>query len=263
VTTELEIVQTPTQTDCKNCGSPVTERFCGVCGQRAEVERLTLPRLIHELPHTLFHVDRGFVPTLKSLFSAPSEAINGYLDGHRIRYSNPLTLLVILAGLCAAAYSAYPFQFVPRSQTISVSDAEHFQRFTALSFKFYSFTLIAYIPGLALITWLSFWRNERSYGEHIVINAFVIAATSATMLFMFPFMVLADSSGQLMQMMSVYVILSLMYQLYAWHRVFALPNKWLSTALRSAVAMVLYLALFQLLTFLVFRFIYLPVVSGA
>jgi hypothetical protein len=226
------------------------------------MERLTLPRLIHELPHTLFHVDRGFVPTLKSLLRAPGEAINGYLDGRRIRYFNPLTLLVILAGLCAAAYSAYPFQFAPRSQTISESDAEHLRRFTALSFKFYSFSLIAYIPALALITWLSFWRNERSYGEHIVINAFVIATTSAIMLFMFPFMVLADRSGQLAQMLNVYVILCVMYQFYAWHRVFALPNKGLSTALRSAVAMVLYMVLIQALTFLMFRFIYLPAVSG-
>jgi hypothetical protein len=248
--------------DCKNCGAPLPPeaRFCSACGQRAEVARLTLPHLLHEVPHAIFHVDRGFVPTLRGLFRAPGVTINGYLDGRRIHVFNPLTLLVLLAGLSAVLYSAYPFQLAYRAEGMSEAVAAHYTQFVALQFKFYSMTLLVYVPALALITWLSFWRNGRRFGEYVVVNAFVMAGASAIMLAMFPFMVLADRSGQLAAMMNVYVILAGTFQVVAWQRVFVLPDRGLSTAFRAAMAMVLYLAIVSVLPVLVFQFWYLPLV---
>jgi Protein of unknown function (DUF3667) len=247
--------------DCRNCGSPTTGRYCSACGQRTEVEKLTLPHLLRELPHVVFHVDRGFFQTLRILFKSPGAAIIGYLDGQRIRYFNPLTLLVLLAGLSAALFTAYPFQFYSGLPRATDEEAQHFGRFVSLSFKFYSFTLLFYVPVLALITWLAFWRNRRSYGEHIVVNAFVLAGASALMILMFPVFVLADRSGHLMVMMSVSTIVSAVYLVIAWQRVYSLPGRGLSTAFRALVVFVIYTVVLGVVSQIGFRYVYLPIVA--
>jgi Protein of unknown function (DUF3667) len=247
--------------DCRNCSSPTTGRYCSACGQRTEVGKLTLPHLLGQLPHAVFHVDRGFFPTLKSLFKSPGAAINGYLDGQRIRYFNPLTLLLLLAGVSATLFTAYPFQFSAGLPLSKGTEAAHYSRFVSLSFKFYSFTLLLYVPLLALITWLAFWRNRRSYGEHIVVNAFVLAGSSALMILMFPVFVLADRSGHLMTMMSVVTGISVIYQAIAWQRVYRLPGRGLSTAFLALLVTVTYSVLIGVVSYMGFRYVYLPLVA--
>ena len=95
---------------CANCGAVLTGPWCAACGQKAGAARLSLKHLLHEIPHAVFHVDRGFVPTLKALVTRPGEVVDEYLRGKRVRYFNPLTLLVICAGVCGAAWALFPFR---------------------------------------------------------------------------------------------------------------------------------------------------------
>jgi hypothetical protein len=106
-----ELRRPPTQAiTCLNCGANVASRWCGDCGQRAETQRLTLRRLVREVPHGILHVDRGLVPTVRALLGNPGKVVADYLAGKRVRYFNPLTLLVISAGVCGAAWAVFPFR---------------------------------------------------------------------------------------------------------------------------------------------------------
>jgi hypothetical protein len=98
------------QHKCRNCGADATTTFCGSCGQKVEVKRLSLATLLHEIPHAIFHVDRGFFPTIAGLFTRPGEVVSEYLSGKRAKYFNPLTLLVICGSLCAAMWTIFPFR---------------------------------------------------------------------------------------------------------------------------------------------------------
>jgi hypothetical protein len=95
---------------CLNCGQTLTGPWCAACGQKGDVGRLTLAGLLHEIPHGVFHVDRGFVPTLRAVFTRPATVAFDYLDGRRIRWFNPLTLVVLCAGVCGAAWALFPFR---------------------------------------------------------------------------------------------------------------------------------------------------------
>jgi hypothetical protein len=112
---------------CRNCGADASTAFCGACGQKIHVKRLWIATLLHEIPHAIFHVDRGFFPTIAGLFTRPSDVVNEYLSGKRAKYFNPLTLLVICGSLCAALWTVFPFRpelfwgglIGPKSETVS------------------------------------------------------------------------------------------------------------------------------------------------
>ncbi len=59
-------------------------------------ERISLFHFISDLPHAIFHVDRGMLFNFVQLIKRPAASIQDYLDGHlRKRYFHPATHLVI------------------------------------------------------------------------------------------------------------------------------------------------------------------------
>ena len=80
---------------CKNCGENVKENFCSQCGQKSTVRRISLVGLLKDLPHAIFHVDRGFLYNIKQLMRRPGPAIKGYLEGKRVPFYHPASFLII------------------------------------------------------------------------------------------------------------------------------------------------------------------------
>lgn len=59
-------------------------------------ERISLFHFISDLPHAIFHVDRGILFNFVQLIKRPAASIREYLDGHRRKkYFHPASYLVI------------------------------------------------------------------------------------------------------------------------------------------------------------------------
>jgi hypothetical protein len=80
---------------CKNCGEELLQNYCPNCGQGANVGRITLGQLIRDLPHVIFHVDKGFLYNVSHLLRRPGSAIMEYLEGKRKPFFHPASFLVI------------------------------------------------------------------------------------------------------------------------------------------------------------------------
>src|SRR4051812_15937136 len=51
---------------CLNCGYEVINNFCSNCGQSTATHRLSIGHfVVHDLIHSIWHVDRGIFFTLK------------------------------------------------------------------------------------------------------------------------------------------------------------------------------------------------------
>lgn len=81
---------------CLNCGNEFEGAYCPVCGQSAKVRKLTMAALFEGLMGALFSFDRGIWRTIGHLFSKPGTMISEYINGRRVSYVNPFSLLVIL-----------------------------------------------------------------------------------------------------------------------------------------------------------------------
>jgi Protein of unknown function (DUF3667) len=243
---------------CRNCGTETNGKYCHACGQKSVVHRLTLGHLVSELPHAVFHVDRGFGITFTQLLRHPGETINNYLDGKRARYFNPLTFLVIWAGVSAFLYSQYPFNYVVgAAASMPPEIGAKYEAYLRGYYRYQSLLLVLYLPLLAGLTRLLFRNSGRVYGEHLVINAFMFAMLCAVNALMFPICVVAEAQGMFLRSMQAIAILMIIVQTRTWYQVFRPSGRAWTTALLVAVGMVIYLLFTFVAPNLIFSWVYM------
>lgn len=89
----------PRDTECLNCGTRFDGRYCPECGQKYNTARLTWYKLLDNLVYGLTNLDRGWVKTIAGLFTRPGKIMREYIEGHRVVYTNPFPMLVVLCGI--------------------------------------------------------------------------------------------------------------------------------------------------------------------
>lgn len=85
---------------CISCGRACDlpgQHFCPTCGQPTPVHRIDWHFLGHEFEHSVLHMDRGLLYTLKSMVLRPGHFIRDYIEGRRAGHVKPLFLLMLTA----------------------------------------------------------------------------------------------------------------------------------------------------------------------
>jgi hypothetical protein len=73
---------------CQNCGNEGDQKYCPGCGQVLLAERVSMHYLFHEVINTFWHLEKGFLYTLKELAIRPGTMQRKYLSGIRLRYQS-------------------------------------------------------------------------------------------------------------------------------------------------------------------------------
>jgi hypothetical protein len=94
-----------TDKTCLNCGHTFLGKFCNECGQTAEVERVTVSYLTHEIIHSLTYYEKGFLHTIAHFLVRPGKASLKFLSGHRKEYQKPVSYILILTSLYIIVYN--------------------------------------------------------------------------------------------------------------------------------------------------------------
>jgi Protein of unknown function (DUF3667) len=82
---------------CKNCGAPLTGRYCVNCSQAADVHVPTTRELFHELMEGLTHSDSRLWRTLYCLWFKPGKLTQEFIAGRRVAYLPPFRLYLIVS----------------------------------------------------------------------------------------------------------------------------------------------------------------------
>jgi Protein of unknown function (DUF3667) len=150
---------------CQNCGAEGDQKYCPACGQALQAKRISMHTLLHEVAHTFWHFEKGFLYTLKELAINPGTTQRRYLSGIRLRYQKPFPLFTISVTFCALA-----LYFIS-----SNAPDQPFQFF----YKHYWFMVqTAMLPFFALITYLLFKSRDLYYAEALVMNVYLLGFTS-------------------------------------------------------------------------------------
>ena len=153
--------------NCLNCGAPLEKAFCGDCGQSANTHRMSFKHFVmHDVVHGIWHLDKGFVYTLKQLFTRPGKAAREYLAGKRVSYFNLLTLLSLLAAVYLFVLSRLPTEIVIEGRRDSA--------FIELLVRYSKWLLIASVFLFSLSSFLVFRRAKLNYTEHLILNGFLL-----------------------------------------------------------------------------------------
>ena len=137
---------------------------------------------MRDLPHAVFHIDRGIIYNVNELFRRPGEAIRGYLAGKRKPFFHPASYLVIALILNFVVAKIYNLHFfdVGELEMMDPLAAKVIQDYDALQWWFLEHTYIYIlfsIPASTLFLFGIFKLMKEPYNiaETAVVILFTIA----------------------------------------------------------------------------------------
>jgi Protein of unknown function (DUF3667) len=251
---------------CENCGAALHGAYCHACGQSAERPTRTVRAFVAQVAADLTSLDSRLLRTLALLLARPGHLTREYLDGRRIRYTQPLQLYLG----CAAAFffvNAYhPFlSFDPRRAMVvsSLSAAgvsgtmdaasraqlaargvplEVFrERFEGAATGYMPTFLVGSLLLFALVLHLMYRRPRRPYLEHAV---FALHWSAFFLLLMIADRLLPRRPPQLDPVDGVFALLALAYLALALRRVYG--QSWWMTGAKTLGLFVAFQALLSL-----------------
>ncbi len=191
--------------------------------------------------------EKGFLFTMRAFLREPRVAFEDYLGAGRLRYSNPIKLVIFLAAI--ATFLNYQFgTFVDISEGFANQAAEAGEEAARTAEKLaamdqffrqnYNLMLLASLPVLALVSRLLYWKRAYNWMEHLALNSFIFAVYTVAYLLILGPMALFPPIGLL------YVVVSVAYQTWAYRR--TLGPGWIRAFLATTLSYVAYLVVFML-----------------
>lgn len=173
---------------CLNCGHAVPDRYCGHCGQDAHhTHRLTLRDMPHDVLHSIWHVDKGILYTLRTMIRRPGPTIREYLAGKRVDHFRPLSLLFFITGVYALLFSALHINMLPpRDPAMPEAVYQMQASFSAFFMKYLTWCYLATVPAWALAARLFLRRGGFNYAECLIIASFITAINNFITLLLLP-----------------------------------------------------------------------------
>ncbi len=184
---------------CPNCANPITENFCGNCGQK-KYKRIDRKYIWDELQYTVFHTSKGLLYSVKRILKNPGKTAKEFINGNRVNHYKPILLAFVLSGISAFI----SFKIIGLKEIIRVyysnqkMSSEFMNDLLSFVSSYNSIVMLLFIPFFALATKLAFRRWGQNYYEHVVMNAYILSFyTLVYMVIFYPIMYLFRSRNDI------------------------------------------------------------------
>lgn len=161
-------------TNCLNCNNQLQENYCASCGQKASTHRYSVQHFIaHDFIHSVFHLDKGILFTIKELLTRPGHSVREFIQGKRAKYFSYITLIILLSGIGHFLSELSPVKLSdlgPETSKVAMSALEK------LSMEYPKLVTLFTIPFYTLFSYLWFRRAKMNGTEHLVMNTYKTAA---------------------------------------------------------------------------------------
>lgn len=242
---------------CINCGRAVAgsdQKFCPACGQPTPVHRIDWHFLGHELEHSVLHMDRGILYSLKELMLRPGHLMRAYIEGRRANQAKPLLLIMVMAavvvfltkyllgeGIMDGMTASIPASGAEVSEAIAAA-MKATELVTAWTNQYFALFTLVLLPLEAAAFRLSFGRFAGfNYPEWLVITAFLTVQA-------FVFWVLMLLLHRWLPQPQAWVTLvSVLFGIFSLVQLFR-AHPWWKTLLRAALAFGLFFVVSAVLT---------------
>ncbi len=204
--------------ECKNCSELFVGNYCPNCGQNAHEHRVNAEYFLHDIPHSVFHVDHGFFYTLKMLFTRPGQMIQDYLEGKRIRYFRPIGYVMVMTALSTLLVKFIDWLTAKSLEYNGIKLHESHNFFE----HYFSVFIFLMIPLASLVTWLFFVRKKYNFWEHFLANTYIAAQLNIMWILMHLIGLISAfvTSSQLTPNYTFFLIFFLIFFMYLYGTVF-------------------------------------------
>ena len=182
-----------------------------------------MEHLLHDVPHSIWHVDKGIFHTLRELLLRPGPTLLGYLRGQRARHFQPLSLLLLVTGV--ASFLAIKMRLGVIALTLSSGTSTELREAQANGAEsvmhYMGWIYVAVSPLVGWFVRRALRRTGLNLAEAMVIVLYITAASNFLSLFVLPFYHLVTTSGAYYRMSSCSSLLLVTYQGWAYGQVLA------------------------------------------
>jgi len=195
---------------CRNCEYNITEvaQFCQSCGAKVIRDRITVKGLKNDFFNHFLGLDNIFFRTIKMMFIAPDTVSDEYISGTRKMFIQPFAFLAISMTIATIIYNSFSNQYAEMNSSMQ---SESFYKKTFdmtqkgkpeayydsleydLEFKkyrdgqlkmskniqnwilkYFNIFVVLCLPFYTFIAYLVFGKKRFNYGEHLVINSYLL-----------------------------------------------------------------------------------------
>jgi hypothetical protein len=166
----------PNPAHCLNCSTTLLagDRFCGKCGQRADVARLSFTELIREFLHAFDTNERGPLSFSWALLTRPGVVAREYVEGRRRRYYGPFGTLATVIGLTALILQVSGFRVLAQDG-LTDDTVRIFERH-------FNLLLLVQMPLLGVAASILFRRTQQTLPEHMALAAYALSVRATALL---------------------------------------------------------------------------------
>jgi hypothetical protein len=148
---------------------------------------------LHEIQHSILHIDKGILYTTKELFKRPGHTIKEYIDGKRVQHFKPLAYILILSTLYTLLTNTiHETSFVEdffRGMMASgevEKESKLFVETLQWMNNHYAYTTMIFIPITSLASYLAFMKTKYNYFQHLILNSFIAGQKTVVFLVILP-----------------------------------------------------------------------------
>ncbi|MDO6492339.1 MULTISPECIES: DUF3667 domain-containing protein [unclassified Cellulophaga] len=204
--------------NCKNCANSLQTdySFCPDCGAKVIRNRLTIKNLLSDITERYFNLDNTFLRTFLHLFTKPDIVINGYVNGTRRKYVNPISyfgIALMLAGFLMF-FMRKVFDFEMDFDAFDQGmNPEFTKKMMDVQYDYSSLFFISYIPIFLIVGLITLNKRKHILAEYTISVIYSLAQwsilsffTSMLMITYFP-----ESFSNYTLLLTLFLILYFLY----------------------------------------------------
>ena len=204
-------------TICKNCNHNFEGNFCNNCGQTINTHEINFKSVLHEIQHSIFHIDKGILYTTKELFQKPGQTIREYLNGKRVKHFKPFAYIFILSTIYAVLLkltkkSSFLTQFlegfnIGTTDDKSINDLDKVGEAVLWMANHYAYSTLLILPIFSFASYLCFFKTQYNYFQHLILNSFVAGQRTVIYLIILPltYFITDKGTNETIDTMKVYL----------------------------------------------------------
>lgn len=218
---------------CTQCHHRFRGNFCSQCGQKAEVDRFTMSSIGAEVYEFTRSVMVLFFQTAYRLSIQAPRHLKTFLFKDRAYLLSAIEYLLFSGTVVSILTIKFNFfqtgysQINPSTQLLFFSKEfilflHHFFVYTE---EYSSLTNIIAIPCFVLCSYLVFYKEKYTMGEHLIVNIYIAAQQALFLLLLLPIILIFPSWKEYLT--DGYVGVSIVYNCWVYYGLFS-TGKWSS-----------------------------------
>lgn len=204
---------------CKNCENTLRTdySFCPDCGAKVIRNRITIKNLWFDIIERYFNIDNTLLRTMLHLFTKPEAVIDGYIQGTRKKYLNPISYLGIALTISGILVFIMQKFFSDAIDFSAQTTGSFGKKWGEIVFDYNAFFFLLYFPVLAIPGYLLLNKIKYNLSEYVLVFVYTMSHFSIAT-FLISFIILLSDSSNYMIYSQLTLIFLLVYNVFVAQR---------------------------------------------